>query len=227
MGNDIYGTTYFGGVNGQGVVYKYTSPTEGVIHSFGQLGDGSNPDSALFLLNGELYGTTEAGGVDREGTVFEVSKKGIESVLYSFKGGATDGATPIGAVTAVNGVLYGTTGYGGSNYGGTAFKVTTSGQESVLYNFGQGEGDGSVPVVGLLPVGNNLYGVTYYGGEYGYGTIFQISLTGQESVLYSFQGGADGANPDGPLIELKNVLYGTTAYGGANGDGTVFALRLN
>lgn len=50
---------------------------------------------------------------------------GTETVLYSFRGGATDGANPWGGglVTDSAGTLYGTTYSGGSNNDGTVFKI--------------------------------------------------------------------------------------------------------
>ena len=93
-------------------------------------------------MNGTLYGTTFAGGstacVGGCGTVFMITPSGKEKVLYRFRGG-NDGANPSASVLAVNGVLYGTTEYGGipseECNAGTVFKVSTTGIEKVLYRF--------------------------------------------------------------------------------------------
>ena len=82
-----------------------------------------------------------------------------------------------------------------------------------------------------------LYGTTCEGGAYisgsgiGLGTVFSITTTGTEKVLYSFgEGGPfDGANPCAGLVALDGTLYGTTYYGGAytgtgSGLGTVFSI---
>lgn len=90
--------------------------------------------------------------------------------------------------------------------------------------------DGATPYAGLFRDGQgNLYGTTWAGGAFGYGTVFQLGATGDEQVLYSFTGGADGANPYASLIrDAAGNLYGTTYYGGdlscnsPNGCGTVF-----
>lgn len=105
------------------------------------------------------------------------------------------------------------------------FKLDTSGNVTALHNFNGGT-DGAGPWAGLLrdPEGN-LYGTTYGGGTYGYGTVFQVAPNEEEKVLYSFTGGADGADPFGNLIADSNGnLYGTTPGGGAFGPGTVFKL---
>jgi uncharacterized repeat protein (TIGR03803 family) len=94
---------------------------------------------------------------------------------------------------------------------------------SVLYNF-TGSSDGGYPY-GYLVRDNagNLYGTTEAYGASGAGTVFRVSKTGKETVLYAFTGGSDGANPfAGLLRDTAGNLYGTTAYGGTYGVGTVF-----
>jgi uncharacterized repeat protein (TIGR03803 family) len=86
-----------------------------------------------------------------------------------------------------------------------------------LYAFGQtGQYDGQYPYFGALvrDASGNLYGTTEYGGS-GYGTVFKVSKTGSETVLYSFTGGADGGNPYGGLtIDGEGNLFGATFLGG-------------
>ncbi len=53
------------------------------------------------------------------------------------------------------------------------------------------------------------------GGKYDAGTVFTISTSGKENVLYSFSGGSDGVWPEGTLINVNGTLYGTTYAGGA------------
>ncbi len=89
-------------------------------------------------------------------------------------------------------------------------------------------GDGANPHAGLIAdAAGNLYGTTVYGGANGNGTVFKVTPTGSETVLYSFTGGSDGANPEAGLIaDASGNLYGTTANGGSNGVGTVFKLAI-
>ena len=56
------------------------------------------------------------------------------------------------------------------------------------------------------------------------GTVFKVTLSGDELTLYNFEGGKDGANPVAGLTDLKGVLYGTTSGGGSSGYGTVFRI---
>jgi uncharacterized repeat protein (TIGR03803 family) len=146
------------------------------------------------------------------------------SVLYSFKGYPSDGQWPA-ALVNVGGTLYGPTVRGGRyrcykiKGCGTVFSLTTSGIETVLHSFKGG--DGSKPDSHLLDVNGTLYGTTAKGGAScdiigGCGTVFSITPTGIETVLYAFKGYPDdGADPVGGLIVVNGTLYGTTAIGGS------------
>jgi uncharacterized repeat protein (TIGR03803 family) len=143
-----------------------------------------------------------------------------DKVLYSFKGGS-NGDEPVAGLINVNGTLYGTAG-GGSGCEltgcGIVYAVNpTSGAEKVLYAF-KGGNDGAYPNAGLIDVGGTLYGTTSQGGgggcNGGCGTVFSITPSGAENVIYAFNGGGDGESPYAGLIAVNGTLYGTTAYGG-------------
>ncbi|MGH8319123.1 MAG: choice-of-anchor tandem repeat GloVer-containing protein [Steroidobacteraceae bacterium] len=231
---NLYGTTFGGGTNNGGTVFKISSTgTESVLYSFkfkAGTTDGWGPFAGLIMDSaGNLYGTTFDGGTNNGGTVFKISATGTETVLYSFKGGTTDGDGPrAGLLMDSAGNLYGTTEFGGTNNGGTVFKISATGAESVLYSFRGGTTDGANPLYGALIMDSagNLYGTTSVGGPGNDGTVFKISPTGAESVLYSFKGGAaDGAIPDSGLVaDGAGNLYGITSSGGANNRGTVFKI---
>lgn len=125
------------------------------------------------------------------------------------------------------GNIFGTTDNGGTAGYGAVFKVDSSGNETVLYSF-TGLADGSNPVGGLvLDAQGNLYGTTYGGGAYRYGTVFELSATGNETVLHSFGSEKDGRYPyAGLTLDTQGNLYGTTTHGGAHAKGTVFKLTL-
>jgi uncharacterized repeat protein (TIGR03803 family) len=197
VGGLLYSTTYSGGTSGKGTVFSITTTgKEKVIYSFAGGSDGEYPFTGLTDANGTLYGTTSGpdpitygsnphckGGC---GTIFSFSVSGKEKVLHVFKGGS-DGALPIADLANVNGVLYGTTEYGGggncqSEYGkgcGTVFQITTTGSESVLHRF-SGTDDGAAPLADLIGVNGTLYGTTSRGGNNGCrgegcGTVFELT----------------------------------------------------
>jgi len=227
----LYGTTVNGGgPSDEGVVFTISgSGAESIVHRFTGSSDGANPYAPLTDVNGTLYGTTAGGGANSAGTLYTISTSGAEKVIYAFGASSTDGSTPMAGLTDVNKTtLYGTTAYGGANCAtvgcGTFFRISTSGTEKVLYSFKGGTSDGSMPASALADVNGTFYGTTLAGGSANVGTVFAVTSSGKESVVYSFKGGsADGALPQG-VIAVNGTLYGTTSEGGPDNDGTVFSL---
>jgi uncharacterized repeat protein (TIGR03803 family) len=204
--------------------------TETTLYAFADSPtDGAAPDAGLIMDSaGNLYGTTFGGGQTGYGTVFKITAAGAETIVYSFAGGATDGATPRSNLLLDSaGNLYGSTYYGGTNNDGTVFKISPTGTETVLHSFAGGATDGMNAQGGLVMDGaGNLYGTTNYGGANQIGTVYQITPAGTESLLYSFNINT-GGNPNGSLI-LDNAgnLYGTAVNNGGNGIGSGAVYRL-
>jgi uncharacterized repeat protein (TIGR03803 family) len=233
---EFYGTTPYGGTYNDGTVFSITkSGEEKVLYSFGGAGDGIEPASELVDLNGTLYGTTVGGGANASGAVFSITRAGKEKVLYSFPFSANAGSQPWAGLIDVNGTLYGTTYQGGddscgSGGCGSVFSITPAGSEKLLYSFGTKGGDGLNPHAPLFNVDGVLYGTTYQGGQYKRGTVFAVTLSGREHVVYSFgkSGFFDGSYPTSGLVSLNGRLYGTTTDGGAAGEGgTVFGVTTS
>jgi uncharacterized repeat protein (TIGR03803 family) len=176
----------------------------------------------LIADDGALYGATAFGGRYSLGTVFEISPAGKLRVLHSFKGSPDGDGSPIAAgLVNLGGNFYGVTTGGGLSGAGTVFKVAPSGAEQVLHSFAGGR-DGAVPAYALVAMGGKLYGTTFYGGgRGGYGTVFEITTSGKERVIYRFSRGG-GAYPMG-LAVIGRKLYGTAMAGGV-GNGIIFAL---
>ena len=230
---NLYGTTWEGGAVNRGTVFKIdTTGNATVLHSF-RAKDGAWPLSGLIAdAQGNLYGTTELGGdltggcgTFGCGVVYKVDRNGHETVLYRFTGGADGSESAGNLVRDTAGNLYGTTGLGGdlgcnAPWGcGVVFKIDGAGHETVLHSFEQQPSDGWNPIAGLVrdPAGN-LYGTTYRGGTYGWGTVFKLDTTGKETLLHSFTGGPDGAAPYAGLYrDSANNLYGTAVGGGSIG----------
>jgi uncharacterized repeat protein (TIGR03803 family) len=110
-----------------------------------------------------------------------VTPEGHETVLYTFTGGADGGMPYAGLVFDWQGNLYGTTRGGGASNGGTVFKLTSEGRETVLHSFTESNGVGAEPYAGLVfDWHGNLYGTTLYGGDagcgdVGCGTVFKVT----------------------------------------------------
>jgi uncharacterized repeat protein (TIGR03803 family) len=247
---NLYSTTFAGGTANQGTVFRLAPGGRApkVLYSFTGGDDGAQP-SATPLMDGQgnLYGTTSAGGKAGLGTVFKLAPDGTETVLYSFAGGAGDGAVPMAGLVADRHFnLYGTTQAGGySNYG-TVFEVTRDGREKTLHVFGGSPGDGAYPIASAaLDRAGNLYVTTLGGGiqsnycGIGCGTVVKVVpkaiAPAGESVIHFFQpDSADGTNPGGNLVmDGSGNLLGTTTLAGSSnciaggGCGVVFKLSRN
>ncbi len=238
---NAYGTTAGGGSGcsdrgGCGTVFKMTKDRkESVLYAFKGGTDGAGPFGALMLdASGIMYGTTASGGGCTAlqygcGTIFKLTPDGTETVLYAFQGGS-DGFQPFGSVVIDQaGNLYGTTAGGGTYNAacaegcGTVFELQPNGTKITLYEF-QGGDDGEGPRGALISdTSGTLYGTTAVGGgcsasQFGCGTVFEVTPSGQESILYAFQGGSDGLEPfAGVTMDSTGNLYGTTFGGGTPG----------
>ena len=243
LGTDgsFYGSTGAGGASGYGTVFKFTEAgTLTTLHSFDGT-DGFAIKHVVQASSGNVYGTTSNGGNLREcfdigcGTVFKMTHGGTLTTLYDFcrKAGCADGAVLYDALKqGPDGNYYGTTWAGGSSNGGTIFQITPAGTLTTLYSFCAIDypfcGDGSNPIALVLNSDGNFYGTTAYGGAYGEGSVFTISLIGTLTTIYSFCSQiacTDGATPrDGLVLGSDGNFYGTTYYGGLYNQGTIFQI---
>ena len=201
LGTDgvFYGTTAYGGSNGQGTVFKLT--TNGAftsLVSFDALvtngpvatnATGVTPAGTLTeRADHNFYGINISGGTHGVGTIFKVTPSGTLTPLFSFDqlvsnghvGTNASGAKPHGGLTVgSDGNLYGTTVNGGLG-GGTVFTYTTNGAFIPFFDFGPvsvGNGPnstGAQPAELTLGVGGNFYGTCFNGGSTDYGTVFEI-----------------------------------------------------
>jgi uncharacterized repeat protein (TIGR03803 family) len=196
--NNLYGTSYLGGVGGGGTMYKLDSSGNfTVLYAFcsaTQCADGGQPLSSLIKdPSGTLYGTTSVGGSGYDhGTAFELDSGGNYTVLHSFcsLGNCKDGGSPRSLIEYAAGNFYGTTSGGGILPGaGTVFWMNSAGDYSNVYYFCSQGGsqctDGYIPIISPpIPTGNlvedgsgNIYGMASSGGLSGsvLGVIFKLS----------------------------------------------------
>jgi uncharacterized repeat protein (TIGR03803 family) len=234
--------------------------------------DGAGPYGGVVAdASGNLYGTTISGGtglcsietsvVQGCGTVFELSPRVggggyTERILHNFINTIHDGNFPEGKLTFDGGGnLFGTTSWGGAGpcadgtYQGCGmvFELSPSGDGrwsyKAVYSFRKNGRDGTNPEGGLIiDSAGNLYGTTFGGGTYGFGTVFELSPAvgggWTESILHSFnKNGTDGYFSNDQIfgalfytgatltMDAAGNLYGTTDWGGnapcTNAFGTV------
>ncbi|MBE7493357.1 MAG: hypothetical protein HS117_00270 [Verrucomicrobiaceae bacterium] len=236
---NFYGTTQYGGEDDYGLVFRMTpggeltTLVEFTNRAGSHLGAESHAE-ITFGTDGSLYGTTAGGGTRGYGTVFKLTPAGQFTTLVDFDdyGVADRGANPrSGLVRGSDGTLYGTTALGGLSNRGTIFKITPTGQLQTLVEFtgSSGPARGSSPEAGLVWGADGfLYGTTYFGGSFGYGTVFKTSVTGELTTLVDFTwtGATNrGGYPQAPLtLGSDGHFYGTTTAGGVNSGGTIFKM---
>jgi len=211
----LYGTTFEGGANGIGTVYRLDPPashgtvwSHTILHSFGApvVNDGFSPGGLEGGFNGGLY-------IDSKGNAYGTTASGGDCTYQYVE-------------TSACGVI---------------FAVSASGHYAILHNF-QGPPDGATAGYGLSPAPDGmLYGVTAFGGDatdsscplnnngpFGCGTVFKVDpQSGTETVIYRFTGGKDGFGPTAPVVvDDKGDVFGTTNNlgGGGSGGGVVFEI---
>jgi uncharacterized repeat protein (TIGR03803 family) len=248
--HSVYGMTYTGGINGNGVIYRFDlqSRRYTVLHTFSALDasganeDGANPGVALTRGPDDVfYGMASFGGTSGNGTIFKISASGDFTVLHAFSAVDAnyhneDGANPLRTVViGTDGNLYGTTRLGGLNTCGpnlsgcgVAWVMTPWGSFSVLHQFQVTEGHAA----SLLQARDGFfYGCAVWPfAAAGSGTLFRMAPSGGHfEILHRFSAvDVNGINSDGadcyePLVETHpGVFFASTAYGGANGNGVVF-----
>ena len=242
----LYGTTYTGGANGTGVIFKIDTSGGAfqILHTFSALNaqsqnaDGAGATAGLILgPDGALYGTTTTAGTSGGGIVYKINSDGSGfQAVYAFpattpsaRTNAT-GSQPGTALTyASTGLLYGTTQAGGASGLGTVFKITPAGQSfGTLHSFDNAGGYASL---GLIAASDgNLYGTTFVGGSGGSsagGTLFRLTPGGTYQVLKSFTTGTGQiAIPLTPPTEAPDgTLYGATNGGGTTGLGVIYQVN--
>src|SRR5580658_2560345 len=257
----LYGTSRDGGTSnacylGCGAFFSVTPPSAGqpawsthVLYSFTGGAD-SHPLSVVPGGNGEFFGTADGIGCPIDcGYVFSMTQAAPgspwkETVLYTATD--TDAANNfLSLVVGGNGVIYGTSTYGGAHGEGSVFSLTPpsppggSWTATTLYSFA-GTPDAAQPNPGLIiGPGGALYGTSNMGGpscqlsSEGCGTIFSLTPPASpadawnEKILYAFTDGNDGAWPTtGVVLGTNGVLYGSTTVGPERIEGGfVFSLK--
>lgn len=245
---NLYSTTDNGGAaecnknGGCGTVFELSPSTGGqwteqILYTFGNADEFDvQPQDILFDSSGNIYGTTfEGGGELCCGSAFKLtfaSGHWTGTILYTFTGFNREGYYPNNdIVLGPAGQIYGTTQYGGpTGLNGTVFELTPNGSgftQTTLYGFPFA--DGTRPETGLVAdASGNLYGTTLFGGGADVGSVFKLSPSGSESLLYSFSGKSDNGNdsvfPSSLILDAAGNLYGAAEETGTRQYGSIFEL---
>jgi uncharacterized repeat protein (TIGR03803 family) len=182
---------------------------------------GTGPMGALTEgSDGHLFGTMSGGGSYNAGVIFGWDPATNEYLKKFDFNGTETGAAPIGSLLrAKSGKYYGITRSGGQYDAGVIFEWNA---DSNIYDklFDFNTDDEWSPSGPLIQADNGkLYGMTWYGGQFGMGVLYEMDpVTGCFTVKIDFNGADNGKYPRGSLIKANNgKLYGVTFYGGVNG----------
>jgi uncharacterized repeat protein (TIGR03803 family) len=176
-GNYLYGTTFSGGDNSYGIIFKISKNGSGFQDLY-DLDDtnGKYPYGSLIIAGDSLYGMTSHGGTGDMGVVFKIKTDGTAfKKLLDFTG--INGANPNGSLVLSGDSIYGTTSKGGTNDGGVIFRLNIK-----TYNYKKIYdldyiNQGAYPSGSLLLLNENYYG-TCLGGIDGLGVLFKFRKTG-------------------------------------------------
>lgn len=236
-GGIYYGTTSSGGTGGYGAIFKFDSTTGAVTEAASC--DGSNCDglySGLVVnpLTGRYYGTSYYGASGYSGGIYEFDP-GNGAITQ--KAGCTDGDVceyfyaPL-AWDGARQVFYGASVEGGEYSGSiVSFDPATNALElraECLDTAPGGEYQCYELYSGLVQAGNGLfYGTSYYGGQFGEGSIYSFNPATNELSLAASFDGVNGESPYYGSLALGDdgLLYGATYYGGTAGTGAVYSFN--
>jgi len=237
VGGYLYGVTGGYGALGGGTVFRADPKTGAgvVMHNYPKPDGYEEPQGPLVRHgNGLLYGTTASLGNYTTGTAFSLNTKGVYQTRHSF-GPFPEGNEPVtGLSLDASGELLGATSYGGLDDRGTVFKMTPTGQVTVLHDFQDGVDGWLANTAMVLSSNGTAYGTTFYAhqrpyGEHsGCGSIFYVTSSGLFKTWWLFDDDWDeskGCHLAGITPGSDGHFYGTMVRGGSTGHGVIFRLR--
>lgn len=236
LGRDgwMYGVTERGGSKDLGTIFRFNprDPGRGISTLWEFQGtDGSEPLAGLIEDSsqpGIFYGGTQYGGASDAGTLFKLEVTGETARVHTLKqftgnGGDAPGKRLVAnLVQTSDGALYGSCPDGGEGTGGVVFRLSPSGDYTILSSFGLPPSRLANPVGGLtLGKDGTIYGHCRVERD-GYGAFFRVNPAGDVEILARFSN-AVGSQPGSTLLAAPDgSLYGTTMEGGDHFRGTLY-----
>jgi uncharacterized repeat protein (TIGR03803 family) len=228
LANDgfIYGTTEYGGANGVGIAFRFSSnasPSYEILHEFSDR-TGSQPSGSLCeRADGAVYGSTSVGGSQGWGVLYKIAPGAAYSVIAEFtnENGLIPGASPSsGLIVTSDDRIWGTTSAGGPGQRGLVFTLSNGALFTKIASFTTALGwhPSGAPISDRN--GNLIFPVTE-GGDLGGGSIDRIVTNGTLNALFPL-GGDLGETPKGSLLDTGTEFIGVTQNGSLSGRGGIF-----
>jgi uncharacterized repeat protein (TIGR03803 family) len=226
--NIFYGQTPYGGSSNAGTIFSFDpsndSYSKKIDLNSGQ--QGRLPFGSLFLSSNQtLYGLTYQGGISNSGVLFQYNPSNSRYLKKLDFNSAINGSNPYGDLCLANNLkLYGMTFQGGSQNAGVVFEFDPKKKKFSKKIDLESSIHGKNTYGGFVQANNGkLYGMTYQGGAYDYGTILEYDPLNDTCIKRHDFDGNNGRNPYGNLIQSSNgKLYGLCPYGGNDDYGVLF-----
>jgi uncharacterized repeat protein (TIGR03803 family) len=206
-GNVLYGVTFSGGANYDGVIFSFDPSTA----TYQKLYDmtaatGYNSYGPLTLYHDKFYGLTHYGGTNGAGTFFSFDPEtNTYTNIYSYTSYSWDNYQSPGRMVVYNDVLYGVCTGGNSGYGQLFSYDDGGGGYKVLNDFTSGS---LFEPSGIVLDNDMIYGVTYEDQNYYSGGVFSFDPnSGAYNELMTF--GSSNAYPSyGNIMVYNDNLLG-------------------
>jgi uncharacterized repeat protein (TIGR03803 family) len=198
---------------------------DGAVASVFQFPAAERPWAAVYGSDGNYYGVAQTANAST-GYVYRITPAGVLTRIYNFPANTFTGYFAVPFLAGADGNLYGAIPNGGANGTGAIYKLSLSGQYTVLYSFPKGNLGG--PTALIEGAGGNLYGATLGDVKHGgYSQLFRIDKAARFSVVYSMRTQrVDGACQCSLVEGSDGVIYGSAVAGGIYGAGLYFALDV-
>ena len=228
----LYGTTYQGGLNDNGVLfqYDYLNSSFTKLVDFESATSGSIGEGRLLLgSNNLIYGVNYAGGTNNAGTIFEYDPVAeVLVVLHNFE--QTEGRSPESGLTeTTNGVFYGNTYSGGNNGDGVVYEYNlNTNTYTKKFDFDR-DIEGNDAEGELLYASNGmLYAALSDGSPGNFGSVYEYA-PGDTSVnlIATFVTAENGHDIFEPLtLTSDGKLFSVANDGGPSDGGVLYEIDL-
>lgn len=225
VNGNLYGLTYSGGTNNQGVIFEfnpYTNTLTKKIDLANATGSRQWYGKMTQFIN-FMYGMTYEGGAFNKGVIFQYDPlNNIYTKKYDFGSIFQDGGFPTNSLSMYNGKFYGLTRQGGGGAPGVIFEWDPSTNTYTKKNQ-MTDSTGKYPYGSLTVVNDKMYGMNSEGpGTNTLGSVFEwVPATNVLTKRHTFDG-SNARFPLGTLLYDGNMLYGMTTMGGPGQSGSVF-----
>ncbi len=222
----LYGTSRSGGANSAGTIFSLS--TTGVLTALYAFPSGSGTTNSSAVAppvlgpDGKIYGVTYGGGASNLGSAYAYEIGVGYSLLTSFTSTTAAGRLPVCLAMGSDGNLYGASSFGGQNFTGAIFGLSTAG----TFGFTKAveSSPGTIPTRVSQTADGTLYWMTNDGGPSNFGQVWRKPAAANASVLAALNGTV--SNPARSAVLLP-ALDGNFYFMSSNASGVGALVRVS